>query len=127
MADRFLFDTDILIQYFRDDPHAVQFLERSDAAFLISTMTVAELYTGARTAEEVTTIDHFIFGFDVIPVSEDIARRGGLLRQKYHPSHGTGLADALIAATALQSKASLVTFNTKHYPMLEYIFVPYSR
>jgi len=66
-------------------------------------------------------------GFEIIPVSEPIARQGGLLRKAYQPSHGTGLADAIIAATALQSKASLVTCNTKHYPMLEEIIVPYSR
>jgi len=127
MAHRFLFDTDILIQYFRDDPNAVQFLEQNDAEFLISTITIAELFTGARTEEEANTIDHFCLGFGVISVSEQIARQGGLLRQKYYPGHGTGLADAIIAATALQSKAALVTFNTKHYPMLEEILVPYSR
>jgi len=127
MAFRLLFDTDILIQYFREDPKAVEFLEQSDAEFLISTITVAELFTGARTEKEATTIDQFCFGFDIIPVSEHIARQGGLLRQQYQPSHGTGLADAIIAATALQSKASLVTFNTKHYPMLDDLIVPYSR
>ncbi|EKD91792.1 MAG: hypothetical protein ACD_29C00373G0001, partial [uncultured bacterium] len=33
--------------------------------------------------------------------------------------HGTGLADAIIAATALHNELELVTLNTRHFPMLK--------
>ncbi len=42
------------------------------------------------------------------------------------PSHGTGLADALMAATAEASGADLVAFNRRHFPMVE-VTVPYER
>jgi predicted nucleic acid-binding protein len=38
-----------------------------------------------------------------------------------------GLADALIADTAEEAHATLVTFNKRHFPMLDEIQVPYSR
>lgn len=37
----------------------------------------------------------------------------------YGKSHGVGLADAIVAATAQIENAELKTLNTKHYPMLK--------
>ena len=34
-------------------------------------------------------------------------------------SHGVGLADAILAATAESEDAELKTLNRKHYPMLK--------
>jgi predicted nucleic acid-binding protein len=52
-----------------------------------------------------------------------MARLGGLFRRDYGRSHGTGLADALIAATAEEANAR---FNGRHFPMIE-AKVPYER
>jgi len=129
MAQSLLFDTDILIEYLRETDEAVAFLEGREENFMLSTITIAELFTGVRTAMEESTLERFLLGFDAISVSDRIAKRGGLLRHEYSPSHGTGLADALIATTALESQTLLVTFNAKHYPMLpsDKILVPYLR
>ncbi|MFN5219653.1 MAG: hypothetical protein ACK5FE_01870 [Cyanobacteriota bacterium] len=43
------------------------------------------------------------------------------------PSHGTGLADALIAASAEAAGATLVTLNRRHFPMLADVLVPYAK
>jgi predicted nucleic acid-binding protein len=48
-----------------------------------------------------------------------IATRGGLLRRDYGRSHGVGLNDALIGATALEMRLQLLTLNVKHYPELD--------
>jgi len=127
MPSRLVFNSDIIIEYLRGTPEAVTFLESRDEAFFLSTNTIAELFTGVRSKSEQATFDQFLLGFEAIPVSDTIARRGGLLRHEYYPSHGTGLADALIAATAMEVDAVLVTFNAKHFPMLENIIIPYPR
>jgi hypothetical protein len=54
-----------------------------------------------------------------------MARTGGLLKQQFGKSHGLGLADAMIAATAQHENAALTTLNTKHYPMFPNLAPPY--
>ena len=83
-------------------------------------MSVAELYAGVRGAAEDAErqdLEDFLALFPVVPVSADIARIGGLYRQAYGRSHGVGLADAVIAATADLSETALKTLNFRHYPM----------
>jgi predicted nucleic acid-binding protein len=88
---------------------------------------VAELYAGVREGSERHTLERFLAAFEVVPVDEAIAAKGGLYRRDYGKSHGTGLADALIAATAAVHQATLVTLNKKHFPMLASIHVPYQK
>jgi len=127
VAGRYLIDTDVLIEYLRGSEPAARFLEGLEADLLISAISVAELFSGAKGSEELTALDQFMLAFEVIPVDERLARHGGTLRQEYHPSHGVGLADALIAASAMASGAELLTFNKRHYPMLENVRVPCRR
>jgi len=74
-------------------------------------------------------LSQFLLAFEVLPVTAEVGQVGGLFRRDYGPSHGTGLADALIGATAQIHGATLVTFNSRHYPMLnlENVQVPYVR
>lgn len=123
-----LLDTDLLIEYLRGRPAAIEYLESLASAHLaVSAITVAELYAGVRDETEEAALESFLEAFDVIPLSHALARRGGLHRRNHGPSHGVGLADALIAATAEAGEARLVTFNRKHFPMLQDVVVPYSR
>jgi hypothetical protein len=52
-----------------------------------------------------------------IPLSEEIALAAGNMLRIYRRSHGIELGDALIASSALQLGATLITRNLKHYPM----------
>lgn len=122
---RLLVDTDVLIDYLRGDAKAVAWLEDTPETLLVSTVTVAELYAGVREGEY-EALTTFLSAFHTVAVTGEIARKGGLYRRDYGGSHGTGLADALIAATAEKAKAQLVTFNQKHFPMLD-VFVPYAK
>ncbi|MES1942662.1 PilT protein domain-containing protein [Salinisphaera sp. PC39] len=122
-----LLDTDVLIDYLRGITPAVQYLESMSQPALISAVTVGELFVGARDADEETKLDRFINTFDVLPVTHEIARLGGLFRCQYRNTHGTGLADAFIAATAVEYEAHLMTFNLRHYPMVDGANKPYKR
>lgn len=122
-----LLDTDVIIEYLRGRSRAVEFIEGLEEDLLLSAMTVAELFAGLKGADEERALDDFLQAFEVVPITERIARKGGLLRRDFGPRHGTGLADAIVAATAQESKARLFTFNLRHYPMLDLVEAPYKR
>lgn len=130
MPEYIVLDTDIVIDYLRGDQQAVDYLEalakRSDVRLAVSVVTVAELYVGVRDAER-ARLARFLEALDVIALTGDHARAGGLFRRRYGPSHGTDLPDALIAATAEAERAVLVTFNVRHFPMLAEVRAPYER
>lgn len=122
-----LIDTDVLIDYLRNREEAVLFLESSNELMLLSVITIAELYAGTREGSERETLDEFIRAFETVHVGEEIAVTGGLYRREYGKSHGIGLADALIAASAEATNARVVTLNKRHFPMFEDVFVPYQK
>ena len=68
---------------------------------------------------EQAALEDFVSLFRVVPVSAEIAKAGGLYKRDYGGSHGVGLADAILAATAEAEDAELKTLNRKHYPMLK--------
>jgi len=126
MVKGLLLDTDVLVDYLRGLQKATHYLDERTEPLFISTITVAELYAGVREGKEQRALDQFILAFEVVPVDVEIAKKGGLYRRKYGPGHGTGLADALIAATTEIKQARLVTLNERHFPMLE-VHVPYQK
>ena len=127
MPAKLLIDADVLIDYLRDQEAAVSYLESLRPPLLMSAVSVAELYAGVREGDERTILAEFIYTFEIVPVNKEIAMAGGLYRRDYGKSHGVGINDALIAATAVLSNAELVTLNRKHFPMLGSITVPYQK
>ena len=76
---------------------------------------------------EQAALENFVSLFRVVPVNAEIAKAGGLHKRDYGKSHGVGLADAILAATAEAEDAELKTFNRKHYPMLKGLRPPYTK
>lgn len=130
MPTPFLVDTDILIDYLHGHPAAVRLVTDHADRVILSAMSVAELYAGVRGQTrdpEPLALADFLELFPIVPVSVDIAKAGGLYRRDYGRSHGIGLADAVIAATAVSSDAMLMTLNVKHYPMFEGLEAAYRK
>lgn len=105
----------------------MEYLEGLTADLYLSAISVAKLFAGVKGDEEEKSLEQLLLAFTILPITEKAARLGGLYRRDYRPSHGTGLADALIAATTEENGANLVTFNQRHFPMLSKITVPYER
>jgi hypothetical protein len=114
-----LVDTDILIDFLRGRGDARAFLGRFEAAAerpVISVVSVTELCAGMREGKESAT-GALLSAFRKIPLSEEIALAAGNMLRTYRRSHGMELGDALIASTAVELGATLITRNVKHYPM----------
>ena len=120
-------DTDVLIDYLRDQPDAVAFLEGTEQSLAVSVVSIAELYVGVREGEEQQRLDAFVSAFEALPLDRKAGVQACLWRRQYGPSHGTGLADALIGASVEESGATLVTLNRRHFPMLAHVLVPYAK
>lgn len=127
MARKIILDTDVLIDFFRGYSEAVAFVNAHSPRIILSSIVVAELYAGAKRDAEQVVLEDFFTLFRVVPVSAEIAKTGGLYKRDYGKSHGVGLADAIIAATAEVENAELKTLNTKHYPMVKRLRPAYEK
>lgn len=122
-----LVDTDILIDYLREVPAAVEFVEANIDRISVSVISIAELYQGVRDGEEREALDDFLSVLTDLDLNFETAKTAGLFRRQFKRSHNPGLADCLIAATAQARQLPLKTLNKKHFPMLEDVEVPYHK
>ncbi len=122
-----IFDTDVLIDLLRGRPEARAALDVDRPNLYVSVITVAELYQGVREGTERTKLNELIEDLIVLPIEEEVARQGGLHRRDYRQSHGSGLEDCLIGATANHFELTLKTLNTRHFPMVKKLVAPYSK
>ena len=116
---RVLIDTDVIIECLRKNTKVISELENlSDDGVIISYSPVskAEIYFGIRANEETVTAE-FFDQMECLAATAGIGEKAGRYMNAFRKSHSLELGDTLIAATAYSSKASLFTFNQKHYPM----------
>ena len=99
-----LVDTDVWIDFLRGIPQAVAFVSKLPNDVAISSISVAELYAGVRDGVESQALKDLLDTLEIIDLNRDIAQAGGLIRREHGKTHGVGLNDALIAATAHSTK-----------------------
>ena len=126
-SGKIVVDTDVLIDFFRGYPAAVDFINRPSTVATISSVTITELYSGVKSDKEAADIKSFLETIEIINVDKAIARDGGLIRKQYSRSHGTAIIDSIIAATSLIFRRPLATLNQKHYPMIKDLVIPYQK
>ena len=127
MPRAILLDTDVLVDFFRGSRKAVAFVNLHFERIILSSIVVAELFAGVKGDTEQAVLENFVSLFPVVPVSTEIAKAGGLYKRDFGKSHGVGLADAILAATAEAEDAELKTLNIRHYPMLKGIEPAYKK
>ena len=113
---RYFIDTDVLIWFLRGRSSAREALARCRPVEL-SAVTYMELVQGVRDRNELRMLRRTIRlnEWRILPLTEDISHRATMYVEGYALSDGLRVADALIAASAVQSGAALMTANTRHY------------
>ena len=111
-----IFDTDVLIWVLRGNAKAAKAVDTAGERSL-STVTYMELLQGARDNAEVRGIKAFLsdMQFAMLPLTENIWHRATIYMEEYGLAIAMGVADALIAATAVECNRPLLTGNNKHY------------
>jgi len=114
----YLIDSDVMVDFTRGNSMAADYLDTLGGDCLLSAITALELIAGARNQREVADLDILISAYGQIPPNEDIARRAYALMMTFARSHGLHALDALIAATAIENRLTLVSMNRKHFQMI---------
>lgn len=127
MSDSILLDTDVLVDFLLGNNKAVAFVNEFSSRIILSPLVVAELYARAKGDEELAVLEKFVSIFRVVPITVEIAKSGGIYKRDFGRSHGVGLADAILAATADAERAKLKTLNVKHYPMIRGLAPAYKK
>lgn len=111
-----LVDTDVLIWNLRGNELAAELLD-ARPGFSLSAVTYMELVQGLRDKRELRLLRQALVQWQarVLHVTEGVSARGIYLSEQHALGHGLQLADALIAATALEAGMTLVTGNDRHY------------
>jgi Predicted nucleic acid-binding protein, contains PIN domain len=111
-----IFDTDVLIWCFRGNARAGRAIEDCKERRL-SAVTLMELHQGARDKSEQKAIGKFVreLNFEVLPIDENISHRACIYVEEFCLQASMQMADALIAATAVERGETLCTANHKHY------------
>jgi len=114
MGMRACVDSDVLIEYFDGVAAAADEFSRY-SELLISRITWMEVLVGAANADQQRIREAFMRTIGIIELDEPIAQLAVTIRKK----HRLKLPDAIVWASARQSKAVLLTRNTKDFRLLD--------
>ena len=103
------------------------FITALNPRIILPSIVVAELYAGVKGNAEQAALQDFVSLFRVVPVTAEIGRAGGLYKLDFGKSHGVGLADAIMAATAEAENEELKTLNINYYPMIKGLRTAYKK
>lgn len=115
-----IFDTDVLIWVLRGHAKAADAVDATEARS-IAVVTYMELLQGAHDKREVKAIKSFLadMQFRTLPLTENIGHRASIYMEEYGLTISISMADALIAATAIEANEQLITGNEKHYKAIK--------
>ena len=111
-----LVDSDVLIWHLRGLPRATQRLDLLPQ-LRISAISYLEILQGMRSRAELMAVQKSLAmrHTERLPITPQITDHVTDLMERLSLSHGLGMGDAPIAATALESRLVLITANIKHF------------
>jgi len=114
-----IFDTNILIELYRGNLAVKEEIEGIKAnVFYVSSITVAEFMVGAKDKADFMKIEKQLSKYTAIPINTDITDIFIDLFRTLTLSYRPGIADTLIAATALYYHLPVYTHNKKHFQFI---------
>ena len=115
--DEHLLDTNILSKIFYGNADVKNFVDNLIVG--VETVVCIESIQGSISNTDKRRIKRSLQKIKFYPLTNDIAQNAIELIDSYSNSHGLLLADALIAATALEYDLTLITYNTKHFQFIK--------
>lgn len=105
-----------MIDVQRGHPAAVSWYASVPAGSLaLPGYVLMELYQSAQNQQQTLGVDRLTYSLPLVWPTDAEALQAVKNFRRLHLSHGVGLVDTLIAATALSLGVPLCTFNLKHF------------
>ena len=120
-----LIDTTIIIDALKEHAGAVEYLDHllRNGPALTHGMVAGEVIEGTRDAKDLIRSRRFLRAFNVIHASEADSAAAIESLSRVHLSHGVGLPDCLIAATAIRLGLGVVTINDRDFRLFKGLVV----
>jgi len=114
-------DTTVFVDLFRKDVKASKFLLNTKESLILSRVVLMELLRGLKSKREIKIMAKQLkaLGIEVLEINENISMIAGDLFEKYYHSYGLGIMDALVAASAIVTKDTLISHNIKHFTFIK--------
>lgn len=116
---RIIVDTDIVIKIFRGDKEKRELLQSVEGELGLSVITAMELMNGAKSRKREFEVSKTIKVYFLFPLTNKIGIKAFSIVKKYHLEYSVLVADAIIAATAIDNKLQLYTDNVNDYSFIE--------
>lgn len=130
MADKICVDSDVLINFLRNEEWAVAFIIENGEKHELATTDINafELYYGAflseKKSENVKQVDQLLERITVLPYSTTIAKQSGALLADLKKEGKTiDFRDLFIGTIALAHGCKLKTNNTSHFNKIKGLVV----
>jgi predicted nucleic acid-binding protein len=115
--DEHLLDTNILSKIFYGNADVKNFVDNLIVG--VETVVYIECIQGSISNADKRRIKRSLQKIKFYSLTNNIAQNAIELIDSYSNSQGLLLADALIAATALEYDLTLITYNTKHFQFIK--------
>ena len=117
MVKKVVLDTNILVDFLRQPKKATLFeklVKEKKLKILLPAVVLTELYVGRSAAKpsQQRRLEEIFKKTELVLADKNISKRAGILMCDFPHLY---LADALVAATALEKKAFLCTLNKSHF------------
>ena len=111
-------DANIFFQIFKESDGKLRNYVES-LGFVVDSTVYIECIQGSKSNLEKRKIKKYLDNFPLLPITPKISQRAIELIDRYSNSHGLLLADALIAATALENDLTIVTYNIDDFKFID--------
>ncbi|NLO19456.1 MAG: type II toxin-antitoxin system VapC family toxin [Ignavibacteria bacterium] len=120
--DLIICDTNVIINWLKSEPATISSLHQIGSENIaLTSISFMEILQGARNKNELYYLLKTIKRFKVLRFTEAASMKSAILIEKFVLSHGLQIADAIIAAIAIDYGLPLFTLNIKDFRFIDEI------